>query len=170
MSQVPATALPLSTREDDSAVPWFGPWGIKLVNKGAWGAQITPEARPLLSSAETWSSQLIECVLPSGTEEEGAAGSWRGVILWKSLLVMILGAVGVLGPGLTFFSSLSFEEEGSGDAFLESSAAETLLEERLPVQQAWERPLEWMCLPALELAQEIRLSESGDSPTLVGVA
>jgi len=51
----------------------------------------------------------------------------------------ILEAVGVLGPGLTSSSSLSSfseEEEGSGDAFLESSAAETLLEERLPVQQA----------------------------------
>jgi len=50
---------------------------------------------------------------------------------------MILEAVGVLGPGLTFFSSLSSsleEEEGSEDAFLESSAAETLLEERLTVR------------------------------------
>ena len=49
---------------------------------------------------------------------------------------MILEAVGVLGPGLTSFSSLfssSEEEEGSGDAFLESSAAETLLEKCLTV-------------------------------------
>jgi len=43
---------------------------------------------------------------------------------------MILEAIGVLGPGLT--SSLE-EEESSRDAFLESSAAETLLEERLTV-------------------------------------
>jgi len=43
---------------------------------------------------------------------------------------MILEIVGVLGPGLTSFSE---EEEGSGDAFLESSAAETLLEEHLTV-------------------------------------
>jgi len=43
---------------------------------------------------------------------------------------MILEAVDVLGPGLI---SSSEEEEGSGDAFLESSAAETLLEERLTV-------------------------------------
>ena len=58
---------------------------------------------------------------------------------------MILEAIGVLGPGLTSSSSLSSsseEEKGSGDAFLESSAAETLLEERLTVQRAREHPLE----------------------------
>ena len=57
---------------------------------------------------------------------------------------MILEAIGVLGPGLTSFSLLSFsseEEESSGDAFLETSAAETLLEERLTVRRAQERPL-----------------------------
>ena len=57
---------------------------------------------------------------------------------------MILEAVGVLGPGLTSSSSLfssSEEEEGSEDAFLEFSAAETLLKERLIVQQAREHPL-----------------------------
>jgi len=43
---------------------------------------------------------------------------------------MILKAVGILGPELT---SSSEEEEGSGDAFLKSSAAETLLEEYLTV-------------------------------------
>jgi len=43
---------------------------------------------------------------------------------------MILEAVGVLGPGLT---SSEEEEESSGDAFLETSAAEILLEERLTV-------------------------------------
>ena len=51
---------------------------------------------------------------------------------------MILEAVGILELGLTFSSSLSSsseEEEGSGDAFLESSAAETLLEERLTVRR-----------------------------------
>jgi len=45
------------------------------------------------------------------------------------LPIIILEAVGVLGLGLTS----SEEEEGSGDAFLESSAAETLLKERLTV-------------------------------------
>jgi len=58
---------------------------------------------------------------------------------------MILEAVGVLKPGLTSFFSLSSsskEEKGSGDAFLESLAAETLLEERLIVQRAREHPLE----------------------------
>jgi len=50
---------------------------------------------------------------------------------------MILEAVDVLGPRLTSSSSLSSfseEEEGSGDAFLESSAAKILLKERLTVQ------------------------------------
>jgi len=50
---------------------------------------------------------------------------------------MILEAIGVLGPGLTFFSSLSSsskEEKGSGDAFLKSSVAETLLKECLTVR------------------------------------
>ena len=37
---------------------------------------------------------------------------------------MILEVVGVLGPGLT---SSSEEKEGSGDAFLESLAAEMLI-------------------------------------------
>ena len=132
-----------------------------------------PEARPLLSSVETWSSQLIKCVLPSRAEGEGAAGSWRGAILWESLPVMILKAVGVLGPELTSSSSLSSfseEEKSSGDAFLETSAAKTLLEEHLTIRQAREHPLGWTHLPALEPAQEIRLSESGDLPTLVGVA
>ena len=57
---------------------------------------------------------------------------------------MILEAVGVLGPGLISSSSLSSsseEEESSGDAFLETSVAETLLEERLTVQRAREHPL-----------------------------
>jgi len=51
---------------------------------------------------------------------------------------MILEAVGILGPGLTFSSE---EEEGSEDAFLESSAAETFLEEHLTVRRAREHPL-----------------------------
>ena len=62
----------------------------------------------------------------------------------ESLSVMILEAVGVLGPGLTSSSSLSSsleEEEGSGDAFLESLAAETLLKERLTVRRARKHPL-----------------------------
>ena len=57
---------------------------------------------------------------------------------------MILEVVGVLGPGLTSSSSLfssSEEKKGSGDAFLKFSAAETLLEERLTMRQAQERPL-----------------------------
>jgi len=49
---------------------------------------------------------------------------------------MILETVGILGPGLTSSSSFFFsseEEEGSGDTFLESSVAKTLLEKRLIV-------------------------------------
>ena len=80
---------------------------------------------------------------------------------------MILEVVGVLGPGLT---SSSEEKEGLGDAFLESLAAEMLIQEHLTVRRAQECPLGWMYLPALELAQEIRLSESGDSQALVEIA
>jgi len=50
---------------------------------------------------------------------------------------MILEVIGVLGPGLTSSSLLSAsseKEEGLEDAFLESSAAEILLEEHLIVQ------------------------------------
>ena len=57
---------------------------------------------------------------------------------------MILEAVGVLGPRLTSsfsLSSFSEKEKSSGDAFLETSVAETLLEERLTVQRAQEHPL-----------------------------
>ena len=57
---------------------------------------------------------------------------------------MILEAVDVLKLGLTSSSSLSSleeEEASSGDTFLETSAAETLLEECLTVRQARERPL-----------------------------
>jgi len=49
---------------------------------------------------------------------------------------MILEAVDVLGLGLTFsslLSSASEEEESSGNAFLETSGAETLLEKHLTV-------------------------------------
>jgi len=50
---------------------------------------------------------------------------------------MILEVVGVLGLELTSSSSLSSsleEEEGSGDAFLESLATKTLLEEHLTMR------------------------------------
>jgi len=44
---------------------------------------------------------------------------------------VVLEAVGVLGPLSSSLSSEKEEEKGSGDVFLESSAAETLPEERL---------------------------------------
>jgi len=55
------------------------------------------------------------------------------------LPVIILETVGVLGPELTFSSSLFFfseEEEDSRNAFLETSIAEILLKECLTVQRA----------------------------------
>ena len=83
---------------------------------------------------------------------------------------MVLEAVGVLGPLSSSLSSEEEEEKGSGDVFLESSAAETLPEERLTMRRSRERPLWWTRLPALELERENKLSESGDSPTLGGMA
>ena len=50
------------------------------------------------------------------------------------MLVITLGAVGVLGSEPTLSSSLSPEEDedkASGEGFLETEEAETLLEERL---------------------------------------
>ena len=82
-----------------------------------------------------------------GVERERAAESWRGETLWEeSLPAVILRAVGVLGLELTF-SLLLFSlevEEGSGDAFLESSAAETLLEKYPTVWWAHKCPLGWI--------------------------
>jgi len=83
---------------------------------------------------------------------------------------VVLEAVGVLGPLSSSLSSEEEEEKGSGDVFLESSAAETLPEEHLTMQRLCEHPLQWTRLPALELERENKLSESGDSPTLGGMA
>ena len=64
------------------------------------------------------------------------------------------------------FSSLSSEEDkntASGETFLEAEEAETLIEECLAMQRVWCLPLECTHLPALELALESKLDESGDS-------
>ena len=115
---------------------------------GAWGSWAlfgtfsAPEAILLPSSAATWSSQLIVDAFPS----EKAAGSLRGgSFLKKSLLVITLGAVGVLGSEPTLSSSLSPEEDedkASGEGFLEAEEAEALLEEHLAMQRVWGLPLE----------------------------
>ena len=89
------------------------------------------ETKLLLSSAATWSFQLIVDAFPSGK----AAGSLRGgSFLKESLPVITLGAVGILGSEPTLSSSLSPEEgedKASGEEFLEAEEVETLLEERL---------------------------------------
>jgi len=76
-------------------------------------------------------SQLIVDAFPSGK----AAGSLRGgSFLKESLLVIILGAVGILESEPTLSSSLSPEEneyKASGEGFLEAEEAETLLEKHL---------------------------------------
>ena len=119
----------------------------------------------LPSSAATWSSQLIVYAFSSGK----AAGSLReDSFLKESLPVITLGAVGVLGLEPTLSSSLSPKDDDDkalGEGFLEAEEAETLLEERFAMRRVWGLPLEWTRLPALELALESRLSESGDSPT-----
>jgi len=82
----------------------------------------------LLSLATTWSSQLIVDVFCSGKAAESLR---RGSLLEESLLVIILGIVGVLGSELILFSSLSPEKDkdkASGERFLEAEEAETLLE------------------------------------------
>ena len=118
--------------------PSIGAWGLWI----AWGAVSGPETKLLLSSAATWSSQLIIGAFPSGK----AAGSLRGgSFLKESLSVITLGAVGVLGSEPTLSSSLSPEEDedkASGEGFLEAEEAETLLEERLAMRQVWGLPLE----------------------------
>ena len=84
------------------------------------------------------------------------------------MLIVILGAVGILGSEPTLSSSLSPEEDedkASGEEFLEAEEAETLLEECIAIQRVWGLPLEWTHLPALELVLERRFRESGDSPT-----
>ena len=75
---------------------------------------------------------------PSGIRVGKAAGSFReGNLLEKSLLVVTLGAVGVLGSEPTLSSSISPEEDEDkalGEGFLEAEEAETLLEEYLIIQ------------------------------------
>jgi len=58
--------------------------------------------------------------------------------LEESLLIVTLGTVGILGSDLTLSSSLSPEEnedKASGEEFLKTEEAETLLEERLAMRQ-----------------------------------
>ena len=116
----------------DSADPSIGAWDLWA----AWGAVSGPKSKSLPSSADTWSSQLIVDALPSGIRAGKAAGSFReGSLLKESLLVVTLGAVGILGSEPTLSSSLSEEDEdkASGKGFLEVEEAETLLEERLAI-------------------------------------
>ena len=93
-----------------------------------------PETMLLPSSAATWLSQLIVDAFLSGK----AVGSLRGgSLLEESLLVIILGIVGVLGSELILFSSLSSEKDkdkASGEGFLEAEEAETLLEKRFTMR------------------------------------
>jgi len=115
--------------------PSIGAWGLWV----AWEAVSGPKTKSLPSSADTWSSQLIVDAFPSGIRAGKAAGSFReGNLLEESLLVVTLGAVGILRSELMLFSSLSPEEDedkASGEGFLEVEEAETLLEERLTMQQ-----------------------------------
>ena len=75
----------------------------------------------------------------SGIRVGKAAGSFRkGTLLEESLLVVIFGAVGILGSEPMLSSLLSPEEDedkASGEGFLEAEEAETLLEERLAMRR-----------------------------------
>jgi len=111
------------------------------------------------------SSQLTVDIFPSRKAAKSLRG---GSLLEESLPIITPRAVGVLESEPTLSSSLSPEEDkdkASGGGFLETKEAETLLEEHLAMRQVWGFPVEYTHLPALELALESRLSESGDSPT-----
>jgi len=114
--------------------PSIGAWGLWV----AWKAVSSPKTKSLPSSADTWSSQLIVNAFPSGIGAGKAARSFReGSLLKESLLVVTLGAVGILGSEPTLSSSLSPEEDedkASGEEFLEAEEAETLLEEHLAMR------------------------------------
>jgi len=87
----------------------------------------------------------MELFFLSGTKEKRAAGSWKEVILCKSLFAITLEVIDILGSRSTSFSLLSFsseEKSGLEDAFLKFSPAETLLKERLIVSRPLERSLE----------------------------
>jgi len=116
-------------------VQYIEAWGLRV----AWRAVSGPKTKFLLSSADTWSSQLIVGAFPSGIRAGKAAGSFReGSLLEESLPVVTLGTVGVLGSESTLSFSLSPEEDedkASGEGFLEAEEAETLLEEYLAMQQ-----------------------------------
>jgi len=96
-----------------------------------------PETKCLLFSADIWLFWLIVNAVSSRTEVGKAVGSLRkGTFLEKSLPVVTLGAVGILGSRPIFSSSLSPEEDtviASEEIFLEAEKAETLLEECLTI-------------------------------------
>ena len=112
----------------------------------AWEAVSGPKTKTLPSSADTWSFQLMVDAFSLGLRAGKAAGSFReGNFLEESLLVITLGAVGVLGSEPTLSSSLSpkeDEDKASGERFFEAEKAETLLEKHLAIQQVWDLPLE----------------------------
>jgi len=122
--------------------PSIGAWGLWV----AWGAVSGPKTKSQPSSAATWLSQLMVDAFSSGIGAGKAARSFReGSLLKESLLVVTLGAVGVLGSEPTLSSSLSPEEDedrASGEGFLKAEEAETLLEERLTMRRVWSLPLE----------------------------
>ena len=146
--------------------PSIGVWGPWVLS----GVFLLPKTILLSSSAITWSFKLNINAFPSGIETGRTAGSFRkDTFLEESLPVVALGVVGVLESSPMLSSSLSPEEDEektSGEGFLEAEEAETLLEEHLAMQWVWSLSLKWTHFPALELALENKLSESGDSPTL----
>jgi len=96
------------------------------------GAFLVPETILLLSSAATWSFQLIVDVFPS----EKAMESLRGGTLLKSLPVTTLEVVDVLGLEPMLSSSLLYKKEET------RTSEEEFLEECLVIQQVWNLSLE----------------------------
>ena len=77
---------------------------------------------------------MFQLIADTFSSEKAAESLREGSLLEESLLVITLGAVGVLGSEPTLSSSLSpekDEDKASGEGFLEAEEAETLLEEHL---------------------------------------
>jgi len=75
---------------------------------------------------------------PSEDKAEKATKSLKeSIFLEKSLSIVILGAIGILGSEFISFSSLSSKEnkaKDSGETFLETEETEILLEKYFAIQ------------------------------------
>jgi len=101
------------------------------------GCIFYPKTKYLVFLTYAWLFQLIVDAGSSRIEIRKVAGSLReDTFLEKSLSVVILGTVGILGSEPMYFFSFSPEINKStslGETFLEAQEAKTLLEEYLTI-------------------------------------